>query len=337
MYSSIPRLKTDIVLGTLGFYEYRRMLDCPFGGISNDKLLESGTLPASLPNKQLIVGLVFHELMEISRRVSTRVEFQNLSRSLLDKMEKEYLCFLKTGNYGSPKGWAEVGKALRIAMANLNGKRKAKSSREGLLFSGDGKFKGIPDKYQIEGTVGYLTEYKSAAIFEEDNLKQSHFEQILFYSFLIKENHPEVRSVRTKVLSLSGDTYEHEFSIEDLENYKNELSKNYLELESSIEKKNFSFEICVSCSKKTICDKFITNSQLLEDKRPVFVVNGFYQSANIKPNCLILKVGGNKIEINGFPYDKKELKNSARYVLFNLKKRKGNLYWSDYTGIYEIA
>ena len=39
MYIDIPQIKSDLEVGTLGYYEYRSCLICAFGGLSNNKVL----------------------------------------------------------------------------------------------------------------------------------------------------------------------------------------------------------------------------------------------------------------------------------------------------------
>ena len=64
MYIDIPQIKSDLEVGTLGYYEYRSCLICAFGGLSNNKVLMSGEFPESMPSKRLIIGNIFHNLMD---------------------------------------------------------------------------------------------------------------------------------------------------------------------------------------------------------------------------------------------------------------------------------
>ncbi len=55
MIDSLPALKEEIYPGALGFYEYRKCLKCPIGGLTQTKILASGSLPDDIP---LCVNLI---------------------------------------------------------------------------------------------------------------------------------------------------------------------------------------------------------------------------------------------------------------------------------------
>jgi len=217
MIENSPKLKSISSLGTVGFYEFKRLSVCPFGGISARKLLEDGQLPDSIPNKQLIVGNVYHDLMDESKKVSSKQELIGIANKIFAKYENKYRKYIKQKKLGSIRSWSEIGRALGEALKDVGKTGVLGSNSIGILVSKNEKFKGVPDKCVITNSEVNIVEYKSASIFFDGGVKDEYLEQVKFYSYLVRDNFREIEKFRTKLLSLTGETYEVVFEPEDID------------------------------------------------------------------------------------------------------------------------
>lgn len=334
MINNYPVIRSISDLGTVGFYEFKRASVCPFGGISESKHLESGYLPEPTPNKQLIIGNLYHELMDEAKKASSKQKLVELANELFVKYQGKYSQFIKKMKLGSIKSWSEIGKALSAALILAGNNHEVASNKLGLLVSKNNRFKGVPDKYTVINTEANIVEYKSASIFVDGKVKDEYLEQVKFYSLLIRENFPDVMVFKARLISLSGESYELEFDIDKIDKYGTEIDRVYNEISNNLSGKNFNFESCINCAKKSICSVFLTESKEYNSHRAVFVLNGSLSLINHESSSCEAHVDGMVIKFTNTEFVD-SLRIDKEYTFYNLFKSKGKYFFTENSGIYE--
>lgn len=338
MLEPLPRMNRKLSPGRLGFYEYIMCLECPVGGLSNQKVLESGKLPSNVPTKQQIIGNIYHELMEQASTSMERREFLVLAEKLIDRNEIQFADFIRENKLGRIKSWSGITKSIRAALevCNRSMLEKAAKPTPVSLKSPDGRFIGIPDKFYIEGLVGYITEYKSADLYLEGKLNAKYLEQVKFYSTLAHLVYPELEKFQCVVKSLNGKSETRSFCADELEDYYEKISDDYEEIALGLNTfdKNFIEDLCIYCDKAVICSEFEKKSISLATRKSIFLFSGLV--TNLQPNGEYVFIETEKYGLTVAESVAKDISIGKIYTFYRLTKRNnGELVWGTRSGIYE--
>lgn len=340
MITRLPIVKKNMELGSVGFYEFKRILNCPFGGLAEHKAIEYGKLPETLPNKQLIVGKVFHELMEQAVKVVDRNQLLVFAKSLTDKYQAEYLSYISSKKLGPISGWSEVGKALSSAIKSFSNRQRVSDKKIRNLLSKNNRFKGIPDKYYIDGDDAFLSEYKSSSLYMDGKIKNEYLEQVKYYAYLLKQNYTNLKTVNICIISLSEEKYDFIMTEGEIAKYEVEINNLYESLLGREFEQAFLLDNCMHCQKRPICIDFIENSHSCETGMHIFVVGGVVTDIEIGESASKLTVNNDTININiniNINNDNGNLSlliSGEEYTFYNLLKVKGEYFYSDNSGIY---
>ena len=337
MINPLPQIKRFTELDTVGFYEFKRMLICPFGGISELKIIDKGELPKDAPSKQLIIGKVYHELMHNASLVQNKSMLIELAETTLKKFQEEFHDYLVREKLGHIRAWPQIGKAFDRALEEFKkcSRDNFNKKKPEILFSQDDRFKGVPDKYSVGSTTAYLTEYKSSSIFDDGNVKIEYIDQIRFYAFLLQENFKDIKTVKACLKSLNGELYEETLSSEEIAQYGAQLRLAYEGLEGREQEQVFELENCLYCSRKVLCHEFSKQSDQFVTDKQVYIVRGKLRSVKIEQNITHLKIDDKTIKIKE-PFNiAKSLKIGDNLIFYNLAKARKNYFFTHNSGVYE--
>jgi len=337
MYMDIPQIKSDLEVGTLGYYEYRSCLICVFGGLSNNKVLMSGEFPESIPSKQLIIGNIFHNLMDFARKCSEKSELIFYANQLFVQTEREYFDFIKNNKLGSIKSWSEVGNSLRAAINSVSKAQSLFENNSSLLVSKNNRFRGVPDLYVINGDEVFIREYKSSSLFIDGEIKEEYIDQVKYYAYLIYDNCLELKSFKCEIKSLKGEFFEVFFSQSDLSDYGSQINTSYISIQNALSRSNnFEFDNCIRCSKKVVCDEYIskTKAEDIRHSQPVFVLKGVVSSVLSKDSSNLLIIDAHEIIFNGIFDVGNTFKIGHKYVIYNLIKANRGYLYTSLSGFY---
>ncbi len=324
--------------GTLGFYEYRKCLKCPVGGLSNSKVLATGEFPASIPSKQQIIGNIFHDLMDHASTAKDKDDILDYADTLIGDYEKNHSAFIKQNKLGKLESWSSVTNSIRTA---LNYNRQSKLNRTTkkapiTLRSPDDRFVGVPDKFYIDDSVGYIIEYKSTDIYVDGRLNEEYIEQVKFYSSLAHLNYPDLVKFNCKIKSLNGSTVDQIFSISELHLYYDEIVNNYLKITDRLRAMDMTFseEICVFCDKSVVCTEFQKQSVDINSRNDIYIVSGRVTNAVSRGDVVHIQSDRFDLTIPGLR--KQDICIGKIYTFYRLhKKNKDKLVWGTQSDIYE--
>lgn len=330
MIKDIPTYNKDPEIGTVGFYEFFRMVDCPFGGIDQKKLLLSGELLESPPTKQLIVGRIFHEIMEKAPTFLNQAELLSAMNEIANRYQVEYFSYISRRKLGNIISWSEVGRTFEAASKIVSGERKSKKKETTVLYSRNRKFKGIPDKYSTISELAFLTEYKSSSIYGEGTVKEEYMEQVKFYAHLLSDNYPEVNKVAYSLVSLTGEKYSGELSKKEISEHSQYLSALYDTLEERGIEQAPSADTCRYCIKKPICSSY--KAEIAESEGDV--IEGTVSTARKSDGVWKVKIDEKFIEAKNDFEEFECLDEGKRYTFCGLKKNRDKHIYTTESGIY---
>ena len=340
MIDSLPVLKDEIYPGSLGFYEYRRCLKCPIGGLSKTKVLDSGSLPDDIPNKKLIIGNIFHDLMDYAKSGVSKKEILIRADELIKSADISYSEYLQNNKLGSLKSWSEITKAVRTSIESISKNdrsiKEAISIKNNKLRSLDGRFVGVPDKYYFIDDTGYIVEYKTAGLYVDNEINPEYVEQVKFYSVLIYQTYPGTTSIKCIIKSLNGSSWEIVVLPEEAHQYHEIMNVNYSNIAKSIEDKitTYDDQNCVYCKKSVFCDKYLQKCIYIESDKDIYVITGKVVNKNNEQEFIYLDMGGQEIKLSPKGDYYKSINIGEVYTFYNMKMRNKKLMWGQYSGIY---
>src|SRR5690606_38191917 len=210
----------------------------------------SGSLANKEANRQQIVGDFFHSLMDFVSKDTSRELLASESRNIIRNLVEKYKSYFSLNSTQKMEEWAEVSIAMRHALSKQQvSSTLSNASKETLISSHDGKFKGKPDLYVLEKNKALVVDYKSSSIFLNNRPKDDYVMQLEFYSMLIFDKYADVQICECKLQGLKGE--EHVFIIKrdvDYLKVKEKFQGMYDSIASELGKGNrtkFSEEACI--------------------------------------------------------------------------------------------
>ncbi len=325
-------------LKSISFSDYYRMKYCLLSGGVRVKELNKLTESKSKaePHRGLIVGKFLHKLLEyITPEVYSADNRNMLIRryyfSLIDKFNSDY----KDPIYNCPisiEYWGEIGLALKFAInkAQQFSQSTGRVDREIKLYSKDEKLFGVIDELVFSSRGNALTEYK--ATLKYSNLaSDKNVEQVLFYTFLFKENwgkYPE----KLLLESLSGKSYE-VVPNDEVVNSISSKAYNFMERVDRVFQKRLPIEglckpnelYCCHCKLRYCCPSLLSNDVdiSLGQNNEVMVFKLSTVVDNNKMNCEVLagtlpKVESIKVDLSNSKYTSNDFYLSKKYKLIGI-------------------
>jgi len=336
----LPLFGDLLNIGALGFYEYYSCLKCPIGGISYSKIVSPSEPPEERVTRRLIVGRLYHDVMDLVRHIADRQAFVQSAKDLVVECDEKYFGFLRTQKVRSIGEWPEVTKAIRSGLSALEHRdvasRSDASLLTGILRSRDDRFHGVPDSLRVSSTEAFLEEYKSTQIYDNGKVNSQYLEQLKFYSFLVSENYSTIDSFRCRLISLHGESYDISFTRDDVENYGETLNSNYLRIQDEVRSgtKCFDMSNCILCGKHGFCEEYAENNTTRSSQEMVFVVRGRVQRSN-DSSVIVLSNGRHEEIAFTSAFNTENLRMGREYAFFSLKKRVSDYAFTGLSGVYE--
>jgi hypothetical protein len=336
-----PKFKSNIDLGIVGFYEIQKCSHCPVSGLTIEKALLDGELPANPPSKQQIIGELYHSLMENVGSFSSREELKVFTHSKIAELENKYKPFFILNKWGKLSSWSEVTQSMRKSALKLGFRgSNILPNVEQFIKSVDGKFKGRPDCYYIDGTRCTIIDYKSSEIFKDSKVKTEYIEQLKFYASILSDLHPGLKEFLLKLVPLDGSDFELNCSIGEILNYKQSLVSCYESINSQLgrgELTNPSSENCQYCSYKAACHAFIQFQEKIKSNSNIYILEGVLESRNVGDDGVVeLKINSGTVKLLHGIDIVEEVKIGNRYRIVNLNKKNTNYFTSITSQIYEV-
>lgn len=338
MLELIPKLKADMKLGTLGFYEFLRAKNCPLSGLAEHKALEEGAIPDSSPSKQQIIGEFFHKIMENIGEFNDRTEFKAFSTQIISELNLKYKRYIEFYKWGGLEAWADITAVLKNAIPLIGKKGKFKINKETLIISQNNYFAGRPDFYYFDGTTAYLGDYKSNEIYQNGNIKENYYEQLKFYTMLILETRPDVALVNAKIIPLNGNIFECSFSPGEIAKFSCGYKEDYVSIVHQLQIGNLtkpSKDGCLFCRYKVCCPAFKNFQNQFDQTQSIFCISGVFVEKTVHNDFIEIKVDNHLVNarVTDFPSDK--LDKNKTYTITNLRRINSGFAWSIDSRVYE--
>ncbi len=340
MISSIPISKKEISIESLGFYEFNKCLSCIGKGLDFIKVFVGDQPSEQRVNKQQIVGIIFHNLIDKARELSNKKELLEFASDLIKEQEAKHTQFLKDKKLGSIKSWSDVTRAIQISFNYLGRSLQSGNNekRPKKLVTKDSRFKGVPDYYCVIDNVATVVEYKSTSIFNDNKPKKDYVNQLKFYCSLILDNFEECQQFECALESLGGAQWKMILSKEEVQEYSNYLNSKYDEFLKKVSDDNiynFSDENCEYCEKKIICDLYKQKCHEIESDRDDYIFRSKYLGDSIIGNRRMMKFEDGMISApEKFPLAS-SMKVGTVYHCYNLYFKNKQFLWGVNSGLFK--
>lgn len=283
----MPRLlKLDELLN-VGFYDFYSSKNCIFKGCRKNSKFD-GSMPIEFQNERTLVGLFYHDCMELGYKANSIEELKAEIEELIAQYQIKVSSNSNLRKMGSFSNWRDVNFASRrvceVYRTRKNNEDTVDIRSEDFLKSACGSFVGRLDQYKITSNIAKLLELKSSEIRDiNGEIKNEYREQILFYSFLLFQNF-EIQSVKAILESMSGDVIEFEISKSESKTYYEKCIKELTDMNIKIKNLKITDELeqitnstkdnCTYCNKKIVCNSFKQKQLNLNLEGSSYVLHG---------------------------------------------------------------
>ncbi len=298
-----PILEDISKFDSVGFYDFYRAKRCILKG-SRKNLVLSSELPNEPVNAQTLLGLFYHDAMELCGKVKSLDILKDSIESLITDYSAKSNSVPSLKKLGLFGNWRETNITARRVFDSFRRKSSdshSKANAESLLQSLCGRFVGRPDLIVTSRKIANLIEFKSNDLRESSgHLKDEYREQLLFYAFLLYQNF-EIHNVQSTIESVSGDKIEFEISLEAANQYYlesverinqiNELLKAASEKSNLKKISNVTEDNCQYCEKRVVCHAFLERQFDFQFESDAYIIQGKIQDKDTRAlNADILKV-----------------------------------------------
>jgi hypothetical protein len=264
----VPKVLGVSHLECVTCYQWLDLRRCELKGLGAALVLD-GHLPEMPPTRSQLIGRFHHRLMELASSTDSLVALDRLIEDEISKLQATINASALLRRLGSVSGWHEVNQsatlARTVATSRVSDAGAFTAAAEKELRSRNGMLVGRPDRFHVGNGAATIREYKTGRIrTDSGDPLPDHLEQLRFYSALVVDNFP-VTKVVARVESLSGDSYEVDVGLCDIDSLIERVSTALAALNKRISQRppleSFAMpgsEVCLSCRNQIICPAFKT-------------------------------------------------------------------------------
>jgi hypothetical protein len=345
--------KVPIVLGideikSVTFYQWIALRHCALQGML-EAVRTDVTLPEPIITRATLIGRFHHRLMELAVKLENVEELERRIEAEILHLQAQVNDITYLRQAGSVSGWDEINKSARLATKTLRGRAKVQRNVlkvEKDLRSRNGLLVGRPDLFSISSRRALLREYKSGDIRESGGEPNTtYLEQVRFYAALIFDNY-EVDCVSARVEALSGDGFELDINLAEVNEFQSLVGSVVSALNKKIldgcEINTFaspSGENCAFCKARIICSRFKQRQDQLELSGEQLLCEGIIEeivpNGEGHPTIKVLDEHRRNLVSIDVPLEVAvDLSRGRRIALTNLRKHGSTLRWGHTSSVF---
>jgi len=273
--NDLPKIVGIDPLKSISYSTYLKTNSCILNSIPNQNVLIHGslTLNKRIPNKQVIIGNYFHNLLEETAHIKT-INVKELYRRFNEICDKQLLNITKKIKVmdkefsSSIIYWSEIGD-IQVTVWKILQDRLETNGKyypEKKLFSKNGKVFGIIDELQTNNSLLTLTEYKSVYKTTPETISK-YLDQVYLYAYLIYENyehypdHIYLKGLLDNFVQLNVDKKRSFDIYNKLLNHLSWVNSKIIESANIQELCSINPNICFNCRYRVICPSLKFNYQ----------------------------------------------------------------------------
>lgn len=321
-----------------GFYDLEKISHCVLSGTAS-KIGFGKWTPEDPPTKQVIIGRFYHDLMESEYKDSNSNEDYEYCIKLIEKYNALAANYPSLKILGKVSGWKEINAAARMYLeGNFRGRKRAvdvSPNMKGNLYSQSKLLIGKPDSLKIDGTKGFLTEFKSTSIYKDEVVQEKYVRQLKYYSYLVFSNF-DVTVIECKLISLNGHEVLVPISKEEAMLYGKECEDLAVSTWEKLDQTSDLLSLstpgnpqCKECRIKAACRTFLSTQDDQVELEGFRVAKGILKAIEDNENSFKLILSDCEIQIqNVSDTQKSDLKNlqGKEIVISNCKGNKGKFH-----------